>query len=171
MSETEPYRRRSARVLLLDSTGRILLLRFVIDPTVPERGHGWVTPGGGVHDGESLQDAAARELHEEIGLMVTPHSLGRPVAHCAGYADLGWASGLFRDDFFYHRVDAHDVDVRRMEALERTHHAGDRWWPLNELASTTDTIFPFGLAPLLADILAGRIPEQSVQLPWRLATP
>jgi hypothetical protein len=34
----------------------------------------------------------------------------RPVAFAAGRADLGWASGLFRDDFFLHRVDRHRVD-------------------------------------------------------------
>ncbi|MER7332347.1 MULTISPECIES: NUDIX domain-containing protein [unclassified Micromonospora] len=166
MSEPLPYRRRSARVLLLDGAGRILLLRFLFDSTNPDRGHGWVTPGGGVNDGEPLQRAAARELHEEIGLVVDPHRLGEPIAHCAGYADLGWASGVFRDDFFYHRIDTHDVDITRMETLERTHHAGHRWWPLDELATTTDTVYPFGLAQLLADILTGHIPQQPVQLPW-----
>ncbi|MER5337255.1 NUDIX domain-containing protein [Micromonospora sp. NPDC002717] len=166
MSEPLPYRRRSARVLLLDSASRILLLRFLVDSTDPDRGHGWATPGGGVNDGEPLPHAAARELHEEIGLAVAPHHLGQPVAYCAGYADLGWASGVFRDDFFYHRIDTHDVDTTRMETLERTYHAGHRWWLLDELASTTDTVYPFGLARLLADILAGRIPQQPVQLPW-----
>ena len=51
------YARRSARVLLLDASGRILLLRFgFVDSD------GWVTPGGGVHDGASLVHALARLL-------------------------------------------------------------------------------------------------------------
>jgi 8-oxo-dGTP pyrophosphatase MutT (NUDIX family) len=160
------YRRRSARVLLLDGAGRILLLRFWVDATDPGLGHGWCTPGGGVDDGETLAQAAARELREEIGLVVDPVDLGEPVAHTGGYADLGWAAGNFRDDLFYLRVDAHDVDMSGMEAFERTAHAGHRWWPLDELASTADTVYPFGLAPLLTDLLADPRPPQPRRLPW-----
>jgi 8-oxo-dGTP pyrophosphatase MutT (NUDIX family) len=153
-------------VLLLDGPGRILLLRFLRDASDAALGHGWVTPGGGVDDGESLPQAAARELHEEIGLAVAPPQLGRPVAYAMGYAELGWAEGVFRDDFFYHRVDRHDVDVARMEMLERNHHAGHRWWTLEEVASTTETIYPFGLVALLTDLLAGRVPQEPTRLPW-----
>jgi 8-oxo-dGTP pyrophosphatase MutT (NUDIX family) len=160
------YRRRSARVLLLDGAGRILLLRFLWDPYQAALGHGWVTPGGGVGKLESLARAAARELREEIGLAVTPRALGRPVAYTTGYAELGWASGVFRDDFFYHRVDRHDVDISRMEARERSSHAGHRWWTLEEVTSTAETVFPFGLAALLTDLLAGHVPQDPIRLPW-----
>jgi 8-oxo-dGTP diphosphatase len=39
----------------------------------------WVGPGGKVEAGESLRDAAIRELHEEVGLRAVPHDL-RPIA-------------------------------------------------------------------------------------------
>ena len=160
------YRRRSARVLLLDGTGRLLLLRCAKQVDRPEAGHCWITPGGGVRRFERLVRAAARELHEEIGLAVAAADLGRPVATASGYADLGWASGLFRDDFFHHRVDGHQVDTSRMERLERESFGGHRWWTLNELADTEEDVFPFGLHPLVTELLAGRIPRQPVRLPW-----
>ncbi|GAA2637020.1 NUDIX hydrolase [Paractinoplanes durhamensis] len=166
MSGTGCYRRRSARVILLDSSQRVLLLKFFFDSADIQQGHGWVTPGGGVTENEPLPDAAARELHEEIGLRVRPDALGRPIAYTTGYADLGWANGRFRDDFFLHRVSAHHVDTAGMEALERSHHAGHRWWSLDELTGTSDIVYPFGLAPLLQQVVTAGIPPQPVQLPW-----
>lgn len=166
MPELTAFQRHAARVLLLDRAGRILLLRFFFDPADPGRGCAWVAPGGGVNAGEPVHHAAARELREEIGLTVPPHDLGRPVAYTTGHAEVGEGRRLFRDDFFHYRVDAHEVDISGMETFERSTHAGYRWWSLDELARTADTVYPLGLAALLADLTAGRIPDQPVQLPW-----
>ena len=59
--------RVAAYVLCRDDEGRILLTRFF------EAGHphsGWWTmPGGGMEWGEQTYETAARELHEETGLV------------------------------------------------------------------------------------------------------
>jgi 8-oxo-dGTP pyrophosphatase MutT (NUDIX family) len=159
------YARRSARVLVVDGADRILLLRFTNDGLAG--GGGWITPGGGVDDGESLVDAAARELREEIGLVVPPDQLGRPVAYCSGH-DEHWPIGLLRDDFFLHRVDRHDVDEAGMEEFERTNHAGHRWWTLAELRTTTELVYPPSLASFLSDLLIGPPTTEPVELAWRL---
>lgn len=161
-----PYRRRSARVLLVNDAGEILLFRTNRDHRGPRWGHCWVTPGGGVHDGEALDRAAARELYEETGLRVTASQLGEPVAHSSGYADLGWTRGVFRDDYFFHRVTAHEVDFRGLERHERKMIHEHRWWPVAGLPGIPDPVYPFGLAPLLRDLLEGRVPGQPVPLPW-----
>src|SRR5690606_17807520 len=114
----DTYARRSARVLVLDSLGRVLLLRHANGE--------WFTPGGGVDDGEDLRQAAVRELREEIGLEVDVADLGLLVAVTSGYASLGWVEGVLRDDYFLHRVDAHTVDTSGLAPHER--YTAHRWW-------------------------------------------
>ena len=62
--------------------GKIIMLRRAIDPAYGK----WVFPGGYVDRGESLEDAARREVREEIGVAVRLTRLinvysytGRPV--------------------------------------------------------------------------------------------
>lgn len=91
---------------------------------------------------------------------------GQLVAEASGYADLGWAKGMFHDTFFFHRTTVHEVDTSGFEDGERSQISAHRWWALAEVARASDPIYPFGLAPLLADLLAGRIPPEPVRLPW-----
>jgi 8-oxo-dGTP pyrophosphatase MutT (NUDIX family) len=160
----EEYHRRSARVLVIDGNDRVLLLLSAPNEIEPEPC--WITPGGGVADGESLVQAAVREAREEIGLAVTAADLGSPVAWGAGRVPAWPDTGVFRDDYFHVRVPAHEVDTSAMEEFEARNHRGHRWWSVAELSSTPARVIPWGLPGLVTDLVAGRHPAEPVRLPW-----
>ena len=141
--------RRSARVLLFDELGDVLLIRFVAEL----RGEPfvfWVTPGGEVEPGEDDLAAAQRELYEELGLRV---ALGGPVHEESGgtYTHLGETVRNF-DVFFAANCERGAPQLRGVTAEEIALMREARWWSPGELAATAERVFPADLATL-----AGRV--------------
>jgi 8-oxo-dGTP pyrophosphatase MutT (NUDIX family) len=139
-------RRRTARVLVVDSTDRMLLFSDS-DPGLPGL-RWWITPGGGVEPGESDLDAAVRELLEETGLQVVPGDLVGPLAtrHVVhGYTDVV----VEQDEVFLGvRVPAFDVDASGHTDEERLTMTEHRWWTREELVATAETIWPEAIVGL-----------------------
>ncbi|QNE45085.1 NUDIX domain-containing protein [Frigoribacterium sp. NBH87] len=116
----------------------------------------WITPGGGVDPGESHEEAAVRELHEETGQVVA--EVG-PVVRVDDF-DVPWDAADHTHghaEFFVVRLPHFEVvdddwtDDERVDILE------SRWFSLDELESTTDPVEPVDLAATVAEALrAGR---------------
>lgn len=145
-----PRRSRcTARVLLIDDRDRILLFADS-DPGVPGV-HWWITPGGGIDDGESEMVAAVREVEEETGLRITEADLlgptmRRTVVH--GYSDVV----IDQQDVFYACwVPEFEVSTAGHTEEELLTMAGHRWWTHTELATTDEVIWPAVLLDLWKD--------------------
>lgn len=139
--------RRAARVLLVDGAGRTLLLHGG-DPARPGD-RWWITPGGGLDDGETLAEGAARELYEETGLRVDPAELGDPVWH--EITEFSYRTRAYRQeqDFFLLRVDEWRVDTAGMDEDEQQTITEHRWWSAAEIEASDEQIYPLELAGLL----------------------
>lgn len=138
--------RVAGRVLLVDRLGRVLLLSGV-DPDLPDEGEWWFTPGGGVEQGESVEQAARREAREEVGIELG--ELGDPVHRARSSFDFAGTHLEQENVFFLVRVDRHEPDASAMTELERRVVTGHRWWSEAELATTDATVYPEGLLEVL----------------------
>jgi 8-oxo-dGTP pyrophosphatase MutT (NUDIX family) len=105
---TDPVRRHCARVVVTDATDRMLLLEGR-DPARPEHTF-WHAPGGALLDGETAEQAARRELREEVGLQVD--QLGAVIWHRT--LRFSFDRVLYDQDevYFHVQVDRHEVEAR-----------------------------------------------------------
>ena len=135
--------RRSARVMLFDPAGRVLLIRCVVLRSDGEFVF-WLTPGGEIEPGEQPIEAARRELREELGLGV---EVVGPVYTQANQFE---HQGEMREnlDFVFTARCAADAPVLRgLTADEIEIMKEIRWWTAKEIEQSTERIFPADLAP------------------------
>lgn len=145
--------RRTARVLLFDPQGRILLLKGRL-PSDPDAPAWWFTVGGGVETGETLEQAARREILEETGFEV------------AGVSEVLWRAEqvfsdrkgrpiLIKEAFMVAHCEGGEPSRAGWVALEREFVDDIRWWSLVDLAQTPDPIHPPDLVRRVADLIPG----------------
>lgn len=147
--------REAARVIVLDPTGRVLLLHY-------DEGHlFWAVPGGGLDGQESFAAAACRELREELG--ITGAVLGPAIARRAAEHQVGGVVVRQRECYFAATVAADSVRPDLAENPEGIR--AWRWWTRAELSATAETVYPNGLADLVTRYLEGGPPP----IPWDLA--
>lgn len=150
--------RTSARVVLLDDTGAVLLLRGS-DPALAEQ-HApkwWFTVGGEVQQGERLAEAAARELAEETGLRVAPGEMIGPVWRRDEVFEFNGSLIDSEEFYFVYRTRRFEPSRTGRTELERSYIHGHRWCDAADIAALVaagETVYPMQLSGLLTDAAA-----------------
>ncbi|WP_454789830.1 NUDIX hydrolase [Mycolicibacterium lutetiense] len=164
-AEVNPVSRRtSARVVLLDETGAVLLLHGS-DPAIdnPDKPapRWWFTVGGAVRPDEDMAAAAVRELAEETGLQALPAELVGPVWRREAVIDFNASVIRSEEYFFIHRTTRFEPSATGRTTLERHYIHGHRWCDatmIAELVAGGEAVYPLQLGELLAQ--ANELAEQ-----------
>jgi 8-oxo-dGTP pyrophosphatase MutT (NUDIX family) len=162
--------RTSARVILLDEDGAVLLF-CGSDPAAVDAPRWWFTIGGAVEPGEVLADAAAREITEETGLRVIPAELVGPVWRREAVFEFDGSVIHSEELFFVHRTTRFEPSTGGHTELERRTIHCHRWCDatmIAELVAKGETVYPLQLGELLeeANVLAdarGAVPRRQLQ--------
>jgi len=149
-------KRRTARVMLFDEGGSILLIRFVAVRPDGEFVF-WALPGGEIEAGETETEAAARELREELGIVV---ELEGPVYRDANQF---WHQGEIQDNtdyLFCARCWREEPKLTGLTAEEIAMMREMRWWTAGEIEGAIygagERIFPVNLAERMRELSVGR---------------
>ena len=165
-------RRTSARVVLLDDDGAVLL--FCGSDPASDDGSAprwWFTIGGAAQPGETLTEAAVRELAEETGLRVAPGDMIGPVWRRDAVIDFNGSVIRSEEMFFVHRTPRFEPSASGRTALERRYIHGHRWCDatmIGELVAKGETVYPLQLGELLSEANAladaqGAGPQRQLQ--------
>ena len=159
-----PRLRRTVRALVVDPDKRVLLCRF----DLPDQGLVvWAPPGGGVEAGETDAEALARELDEEVGLVLAELTPA-PLVWTQRVVDAGHAPGFdgVVNDYYLVRS-RHFEPHGSLGAAALSGEFGElRWWTLAELRSHEGPALfgPRALPTLLAALLSDGPPSPTLQL-------
>lgn len=162
-------KKTTVRILLINNNHELLMMR-VVDPSTTRldrkpRPAFWCTIGGKIEQGETLEQAAYRELFEETGLHASDVELG-PIVWYGVHQMIISGVHMELDEKFIimHLKSNKELNQDNFTQTEKNVVTNLQWLDLNAILSHHEPIFPAIFKTHLADVVAGRYPKQPLRV-------
>jgi len=160
--------RSSVKVLLLNQKNELLLM-CAHDPktTAPDgkyHGQFWFTPGGRIEKGESIQEAALRELYEETGITKDEVDLGPVVWYGEFDLILDGILTCLKQTFIVAKTKRNDVSFINLDKWEKDALQKLAWFSFEKIIHSKEIIYPVVLPQYLPDIISGNYPKKPLKI-------
>lgn len=164
---THPIR-NSVKILLLNDQNELLLM-CADDPkttSADNKYHGrfWFCTGGQINPGESLQNAALREIFEETGITKEEVELGPVVWFGEFDMVLNGVLTHLKQTFIVAKTKQKNAFLNDPDQWEKKFVENMAWFSIEKIKSSEETIFPVLLPEYLPDILSEKYPDQPFEI-------
>lgn len=160
MPSVEPIDRHATRGLLTTPDRRVLLMRFRFpDPSRVL----WITPGGGLDEGEDALTGLRRELREETGR--DDFDVGPEVWVQRARFPAGGRTVVQLNRYFWIRTEAFEPHFdANPDPRERSMFEAHRWWTVDAIARSPERFAPRRLAERLVDLFECGAPARPIDV-------
>ncbi len=124
----------------------------------------WVAIGGSMHDGESIEDTAFREILEETGLQPSLIQLGPVVWFGEFDLMINRVKTRIKQRYIVAHTSNSKVTLDQLTNEEKSIVKDLKWFSLAEVRSCKETIYPKILLESLPPILQGDYPNEPMRL-------
>lgn len=153
--------RKSARAILINEKGQVLLFKFVFKNVKGDKVL-WVTPGGGLKEGENFKAALKRELFEETGIHlneVGPWTCTRELLINGKNGDF-----ISYERYFLIHTDSSEIQLLNMTDNEKDTLKDIKWWDVDEILKANEEFGPPEIGELVHQINIGNVPKEPLKL-------
>ena len=156
LDASNKIKRYAARLLIFNGLNQALLLS-TRDASNSEFLNSWEIPGGGINQGESIAEAAVREVYEETGIIINLESVSKPLwLRCVLYTYRG-EKRLQHEAICVTKIKESKprISFSNREPFEVEDHELMKWWTLEEVMSSDALFYPRSLPQNIESLLYG----------------
>lgn len=154
--------RKSSRVIVLNKKNEIFLFQYMFD-YLAESHTIWITPGGGLEEGESFEDALKRELFEELGVQVMeecPEVYYRNPLYTMNNGEV--IKSVER--FFLVSLEDEQFSYANWTESEKNRMLAGKWWSVEEIQQSKDEFFTTDIIQILMELSNNKIPDEPQEI-------